>query len=465
MVENTDISGIGRAIGKTPHARRALRILDEAGIEAWLVGGCVRDALMGHAPHDVDIAAGAPWRRSAQAFRAAGCPVHETGTAHGTITAVVEGEPVEVTAYRIDGAYSDSRRPDSVAPAPDIESDLARRDFTMNAMAYHPARGLRDPYGGAGDVRRGIVRAVGDADARFSEDALRIARAARFASQLGFSIEDATLRAMDEHAARLGAVARERVGAELERLLTGDFAYEALMQCAEAIEVAVPEVASLRIARDDAPGEREAAPATYERMARGVKESPSEAALRWAALLRFSDEARRDGKPETPVGEHAARLAGRAMRRLRVRKSVIARAMGAIASWNLPLDGSDEAALLLACAVGEQAARDALALRRADALACGGDGRVEDDMLAALDAARERNIPLDVRELAVSGAAVASLAGARGPLIGRTLDALLAAVVEGAVENDGRELSAYMPRAMAAADENLFRKRLEKHLT
>ena len=166
---------------------------------------------MGRDPGDLDIASSAPWERAASIFRKAGAPVFETGAKHGTITVMIEEAPIEVTAYRADGEYTDGRHPDSVRFVDSIEEDLARRDFTMNAIAYHPARGLIDPFGGQNDIRNGLIRCVGDPRKRFSEDALRILRAVRFSAQLGFAIEKGTRSAMEDLAGGLSRVAEERL--------------------------------------------------------------------------------------------------------------------------------------------------------------------------------------------------------------------------------------------------------------
>ena len=163
------------------YAMRVVDALEAAGHEAWVVGGWVRDALMGRPGHDVDVTCSSPWEETERVLRAAGVEVHQTGVAHGTVTAVVDGLPVETTTYRVEGAYSDRRHPDEVRFVTDVRQDLARRDFTVNAMAYHPRRGLLDPFGGERDLGLGVIRAVGEPRRRFEEDALRVLRAVRFA--------------------------------------------------------------------------------------------------------------------------------------------------------------------------------------------------------------------------------------------------------------------------------------------
>ena len=175
-----------------------LSALEQAGYEAYLVGGCVRDALLGQPPKDYDIATQARPPQATKALEAAGCRVHPTGIAHGTVTAGYRGLAVEVTAYRRDGEYLDHRHPSQVRFVSQLQEDLLRRDFTCNALAFHPDRGLVYLVGGLPDLRAGLLRCVGDPPARFEEDALRVLRALRFASVLGFAIEAETAAAVHE---------------------------------------------------------------------------------------------------------------------------------------------------------------------------------------------------------------------------------------------------------------------------
>ncbi len=171
--------------------QKILYILDRlelAGFEAYIVGGCVRDSLMGQQPHDFDITTSALPEETEQVF--SDLKVIETGLKHGTVTVLIEGEPVEITTYRIDGEYSDGRHPNEVKFTRSLHEDVARRDFTMNGIAYSPKRGLSDSVGGAEDIRRCTIRCIGEPDRRFNEDALRILRALRFSAVLGFEIEE-----------------------------------------------------------------------------------------------------------------------------------------------------------------------------------------------------------------------------------------------------------------------------------
>lgn len=218
----------------------ALSRLESFGHEAYVVGGAVRDAMLGRPLHDYDVTTSA----SPEEIKAVFADFHTilTGERHGTVTVVVEGEPLEITTYRIDGDYTDGRRPDSVEFTKNIREDLARRDFTVNAMAFSPTRGLCDPFGGAGDLEIGVIRAVGDPGRRFTEDSLRILRGFRFAARLGFEIEEKTLAAAGAERKRLSAVSAERIGGEILGLLSAEKPSHslALMHSAQVLDEVLP---------------------------------------------------------------------------------------------------------------------------------------------------------------------------------------------------------------------------------
>jgi tRNA nucleotidyltransferase (CCA-adding enzyme) len=197
------------------YVRRVLAVLERHGFEAWLVGGCVRDLLLGRAPADYDIASSAPPERVTEIFPHTAA----TGIRYGTVTVLDGGRKTEVTAFRAESDYLDGRRPSSVRFTGGIREDLARRDFTVNAMAYHPARGLLDPFDGRSDLRAGLIRAVGAPQERFREDALRILRAFRFCARYGFAVEPRTLRAAQSCAGLVAALSGERIRGELSRTL------------------------------------------------------------------------------------------------------------------------------------------------------------------------------------------------------------------------------------------------------
>lgn len=205
--------------------------LEGAGESTYIVGGSLRDALLGKNPYDYDVATSALPEKTKAIF--ADMRVIETGIKHGTVTVISDSHPVEITTFRIDGSYTDSRHPDKVAFTDKISEDLSRRDFTVNAMAYSPKRGFVDVFGGKDDLGAGIIRAVRDPYERFSEDALRILRAFRFSSQLGFEICEETLRACGECKAGISELSAERVCSELLRLLSGESPVRPLRQMSE----------------------------------------------------------------------------------------------------------------------------------------------------------------------------------------------------------------------------------------
>ncbi|MBQ2757016.1 MAG: hypothetical protein IJF31_00895 [Clostridia bacterium] len=205
---------------------RIFKVLRENGKHGYLVGGSLRDILRGVAPHDFDMTTDATPDEMLQIF--ADWRIIPTGLKHGTVTVLSEDHPVEITTHRTDGTYTDSRHPDSVSFTTRLGDDLARRDFTVNAMAWSEESGLVDLFGGMVDLQNGILRAVGDPERRFSEDALRILRCYRFAAQLDFTVDEDTARAAKKQAARLRDIAAERIFAELSRMLISPAAEKGL---------------------------------------------------------------------------------------------------------------------------------------------------------------------------------------------------------------------------------------------
>lgn len=199
-------------------AKMILDTIHSAGYEAYIVGGCVRDALLGRQPQDWDITTNAEPPEIKKLFRR----TIDTGIEHGTVTVMVGKEGYEVTTYRLDGKYEDMRHPSEVVFTRDLTEDMKRRDFTINAMAYNEKEGLIDRFGGVNDLNAGIIRCVGRASERFGEDALRIMRAVRFAAQLGYEIEDETKEAIRSLSHNLEAISAERVQTELVKLITSD---------------------------------------------------------------------------------------------------------------------------------------------------------------------------------------------------------------------------------------------------
>lgn len=222
------------------HALTVVERLESRGYEAYVVGGCVRDSLLGRVPNDWDVCTNALPEDVLRVFRR--FHVIKTGLQHGTVTVMVDKQPVEVTTFRIDGAYSDNRHPDAVSFVSHVEEDLARRDFTINAMAYSPTRGLVDAFGGQEDLAAGLIRCVGEPDARFNEDGLRIMRALRFASRFNFAIERETAAAVRRNRHLLENVSAERIFKELKGILIGAGVLDMLLAFPEVFGCIIPEL-------------------------------------------------------------------------------------------------------------------------------------------------------------------------------------------------------------------------------
>ena len=214
--------------------------LNNAGHKAYAVGGCIRDSFMGKTPNDWDITTSASPEQIKEVF--ASFRTIDTGIKHGTVTVICNHTPVEITTFRIDGEYTDNRHPDSVKFTNDVTEDLARRDFTINAIAYNPIDGIIDPFGGIHDIENRIIRCVGSPDKRFNEDALRILRAIRFASTLDFNIEKETSDSIIENENLISGIAVERISTELIKLLTGKNVYSVLTDYKSVIAVFIPEL-------------------------------------------------------------------------------------------------------------------------------------------------------------------------------------------------------------------------------
>ena len=218
-----------------------LNVLYKHGYEGYLVGGCVRDALMGKEPHDFDLTTNAAPNEIISCF--CNMKIIETGLKHGTVTVVSDGENVEITTYRIDGRYVDNRHPEEVVFTRDIHQDLSRRDFTVNAIAYSPRDGIVDIFGGMADIESRIIRCVGDPDARFNEDGLRIMRAIRFSSVLGFDIDTGTSMSIHSNKHLLGNISAERIYSELKKMICGLGVYDIFKNYYDVIFSVFPALA------------------------------------------------------------------------------------------------------------------------------------------------------------------------------------------------------------------------------
>lgn len=415
--------------------RRFARILTDAGHAAWLVGGAVRGLLLGRPPGDWDwdIATGATPDRVRRLYRR----TIPTGIRHGTVTVLFGRERFEVTTFRTDSGYSDGRRPDAVRFAGTIDQDLARRDFTINAIAVDLATGaVRDPHGGRADLAARRLRTVGSAQERFAEDGLRPFRGCRLAAELSLSVDADTVRAMRDAAPTARRVAAERVCQELRRLLAAaaPSAGLRLLEQTELMALCFPGLSVPGLAAPAAAG----GAARYASIDAAPPDPPQRLAMLLTVLL-------------SPAADDAAAAAGRAraaLMRLRFPNAVVQRVTAAIGSLAAPVtaDSSDADIRRLLAAIGRDAAEDAIAVRRAA-------GTIEAPLARRVRLQASGGHALSIRELAVGGADLQRELGLRpGPQIGRLLTGLLQVVLADPAANQrGRLLEAARSLQPAAA--------------
>lgn len=399
-----------------PGAAALLTRLHAAGYAAYAVGGCVRDSLLGQTPHDWDLCTSATPEQVLELFGEAHCI--PTGLQHGTVTVKHGGELYEITTFRTEGAYSDGRHPDHVAFVPDVKEDLARRDFTINAMAYNAEEGLIDPFGGQNDLAAGIVRAVGEPQRRFEEDALRILRLYRFAARFGFAIDPATGQAARALCRHLDCVSEERIAEELSRLLAAP-APGAYLE-AEVLAVIFPELDA-----EELPESRR----ILDALEPGMEHVP----VRLAALL-------------CPLGEAGARAA---LRRLKCSNALT----GTVATLVREAAAGMPGAALTLTARRFLSRYDLATITDLTAL-CSARHPEQAEAFAALqqEAARlvETNACCRINQLAVNGRDLMDAGIRPGPGLRRVLDALLEQVLTGQLPNEKAALLAAAAQVAAS---------------
>jgi poly(A) polymerase/tRNA nucleotidyltransferase (CCA-adding enzyme) len=423
-------------------------IFRNGGYECHLVGGAVRDLILGRPLTDFDIATNALPEQVSRLFRR----VIPTGIKHGTVTVLFKDERFEVTTYRADGTYTDGRRPDSVTFSSTIDGDLARRDFTINGIACDLASGrVLDPHGGREDLKRRVIRAIGDPDERFHEDGLRPVRACRFAAQLGFTMEAATKAAIPRAIEKVRLVSPERVRDELVRIVQSANVVAGFQLLSETglLAAIVPE---LEQGRGVEQRERHCFDVFVHSLHTCAAADPTDLGLRLAALLHDV------GKPATlTLGENgeprfhdhervSAEMSREILRRLRLPGALVERVCHLVRHhmFNYGPDWKDSAVRRLVARVGREQIRDLLRLRRADQIGrCNRDEPMES--LLELDRRIDRLLAADsaltLSDLAVDGTVLMrELALPRGPVVGVLLSRLLEAVIEDPAQNERSRL-------------------------
>lgn len=423
-----------------------LERLEDAGFRAWAVGGCVRDACLGRTPQDYDLCTDALPEQTQTVF--ADWSLVLSGVKHGTVGVVTSGGVVEITTLRAEGDYRDGRHPQWVRFVPELREDLLRRDFTINAMAWNPREGLFDPFGGREDLERGILRAVGDPERRFREDALRILRGVRFAARFGLTVEENTLAAMEALAPLMDSLSRERVFGELCALLPGITAEE-LIRFAPVITGAIPELKDMVGFDQHSPHH---AYDLYTHTAHVVGAVPGDLKLRWAALLHDVGKISTFTLDETGRGHfysHAAMSAEAAdeiLRRLKAPTALRERVTILIRHHMTRLEEDKKLLKRRVRALGWDTMEELLQLQEAD-MRSKGTGEPQDfdqfrRIRVLLEEIRAENACLTLKDLAVNGQDMLAL-GLKGPQIGKTLNALLDAVLEERLPNDREALLRY----------------------
>ena len=411
--------------------------LEKAGFEAYAVGGCVRDSLLGLSPHDYDLCTNALPTETAALF-----PDHtlvRSGEKHGTIGVVFDKEVIEITTFRTEGGYQDSRHPGWVQFVPNVQEDLSRRDFTVNAMAYNPNIGYIDPFGGQADLEKGILRAVGDPATRFTEDALRILRGVRFGVRFSLTPTQDTLGAMNNLAPLMDKLARERVFDELCKLLPLLKAAD-LETYATILTQVIPPLASTLGFDQKNPHHIYN---VYTHTAHVVENAPKDLAIRWAAILHDC------GKPgcftldEKGIGhfyghaELSAQMADQLLLALKAPTALRERVVFLIEKHMTPLEPDKKILRRRLGQYGIESLQQLLSLQKADCIGTGTHSEDRFDEIAALIAEiLQEQACLTIKDLAINGKDLLSIGFVPGKEMGACLNLLLEQVQDEKLPNE-----------------------------
>ncbi len=417
-------------------------ILKNSGHEAFIVGGCVRDSLMGITPHDWDICTSAKPEQIKKCFEEFN--TFDSGIKHGTISIVIDKEIYEVTTYRIDGEYTDNRHPESVIFTDDITKDLARRDFTINAMAYNDEKGLVDPFNGQVDLQKQVIKCVGNPDNRFNEDALRIIRALRFASAYGLDIEEETSVSILKNAHLLNNIAVERIAVEFNKLICGKGAEDILNNYRDVIAVFIPEIKKMFDFKQKTKHHNRD---VWHHTTHSVSQIDNEALLRITMLfhdLGKPDVCTYDADGSTHFKGHPKYSAKRAegiLKRLKYPTSFIEDCIKLIIYHDVRFNGSKKQLKHVMSAIGEGKVSLLLKVQRADIMAQ--SDYMHEEKLQKIDIASkifdeiiEEQSCFTLKQLAVNGNDLKAIGITDGKTIGKTLKYLLSLVIDEKTENE-----------------------------
>ena len=425
----------------------AINLLQSAGFEAYAVGGCVRDSLLGKTPNDWDITTSAKPEDMKSVFINFHCI--DTGIKHGTVTVVIDGEPLEITTFRLDGEYEDNRHPKSVTFTSNLGADLGRRDFTVNAMAYSKMTGTVDLFGGENDLKNKIIRCVGDPDRRFNEDALRILRALRFASALDFEIEEKTAQSLLKNCALLGNISEERISKELLKLVCGKGAKRILTDFAPVLFEILPELQPMYKNSHDNPHH---CYDIYEHTLIAVESIDPEPTLRFAMLLHDCGKPAVKKFDENSVAHFyghqriSAEISAQILARLKVSNKFRDEILFLVSNhdrWEL-YENTEKMPRYLS-KFGLDGVLNLLKVMRADVLAQSPEYRYRLDQIAdaeeiAKNLAAQKPC-LSLSELQINGRTLMDIGIPQGRKLGAVLAQLLDEVIDGVTKNTQEALT------------------------
>jgi tRNA nucleotidyltransferase (CCA-adding enzyme) len=424
-----------------------LEILTKKGYEAYIVGGCVRDSILGRNPHDWDICTSAKPDEVIEIFK--NYRVIETGLQHGTVTVMLNNTPFEITTYRIDGVYSDNRRPDNVEFTTDIKEDLSRRDFTVNAMAYSPKVGLIDPFNGIYDIEMKLIRCVNNASDRFQEDSLRILRAMRFSIQLDFMIDKSTYDAMLNYKSLIKNVSAERINSELVKMLSANKPIiKHFQSCRDIIAKFIPEFTSCFDFQQNNPYHEFD---VYNHILRAVDSYDGIDLIIKLSLL-FHDIGKPDCYSEDENGGHfighgivSSDKVNEILRRLKFDNETIKLVTELVLYHDSSIEPKNKIIKRWLNKIGEQQFRRLIEIRTADIL--GQTNRNNDDRLEKqkqiyelLDVIVAEEQCFTIKELEVNGNELLEIGYKQGRQLGSALQGLLDCVIANEVDNNKEEL-------------------------
>lgn len=423
----------------------ALAVLKNNGFEAFIVGGCVRDSIMNKEPYDYDITTNATPQQVISSF--SGETVIETGLKHGTVTVLINKTPIEVTTYRVDGIYSDNRRPDSVEFTLCLKDDLSRRDFTVNALAYNDEAGIIDCFNGLSDLENELIRCVGDPDSRFKEDALRLLRALRFSSVLDFDIEENTKNSIHSNRELLVNIAKERINTELSRLLCGARVESIILEYSDVLGIFIPDLISMKGFEQRNINHIHD---VLTHTAKVVANTPAQPVLRLCALFHDIGKPKCFTVDSKGMGhfyghpEKSSEMTRKALNDLRFDKETIDRVCTLVMYHDIKLPQSEKAMKHMLHKISEPVMRDLLSVKRADILAQNPAFIRRLDELnkaeAIIDKIASKNQCYTLNDLEVNGKDLINIGITNGKDIGNVLNHLLNAVIDGNTVNNKDDL-------------------------